>query len=60
MKNIQKKSIISSIYKCLKKMYVDFSNIGSINVDFVIYQARGTFGQVSALRGAKSLYATLV
>ena len=41
-------------------MDVDISNIGSINMDFVNHQSRGTFGQVSALRGTKSLYDTLV
>ena len=36
------------------QMDVDFSNIGSMNINFVKYQSRGTFGQESALRGAKS------
>ena len=30
-----------------------------LDIDFVLYPSRGTFGQVSTLRGAKSLYATL-
>ena len=40
-------------------MDVDISNIGSMNINFVKYQSRGTFGQVSALRGAKSFDGTL-
>ena len=40
-------------------MDVEISNIGSMNINFVKYQSRGTFGQVSALRGAKSFDDTL-
>ena len=38
-----------SIYKCLTRMDVDISNIGSKKIDFLKDQSRGTFGQVSAL-----------
>ena len=31
-------------------MDVDISNIGSMNINFVKYQSRGTFGQVSAVQ----------
>ena len=41
------------------QMDVDISNIGSMNINFVKYQSRGTFGQVSSLKGAKSFDGTL-
>ena len=41
------------------QMDVDIGNIGSMNINFVKYQSRGTFGQVSALQGAKSFDGTL-
>ena len=37
--------------------YIQIFNIGSKNT--AINQSRGTFGQMSALRGSKSLYDTL-
>ena len=52
----KERSNIGSIYKCLMRMDVDISNIWSMNIDLVRYQSRGLFGQVSMLRGAKSLY----
>jgi len=42
-----------------QKMYVNISNIGSMNLYFFTYQSRGKFGQFSALQGAKSLFGTL-
>ena len=30
-----------------------------LDIDFVLYPSRGTFSEVTTLRGAKSLYATL-
>ena len=41
------------------QMDVDISIMGSMNINFVKYQSRGTFGQVSAPRGAKSFDGTL-
>ena len=41
-------------------MYGNISNEESMNINFVTYQSRGTFGQESALRGTKLLYALLV
>ena len=53
MKIIYTEEVIGDVF-----INVNINNIGSMNMDLVTYQSRGTFCQVSALRGTNSLLKT--
>ena len=53
MKHMQRKEQYRQYLQMQIQMDVDISNVGSMNINFVKYQSRGTFGQVSELRGAQ-------